>query len=357
MKQSRVNTLQPIVPYACLFCKGMLQERRSGLVCGQCGAQWDIKDDVPCFVKDAPYWGELPEAEMRALLKSAQKGYWKDALEMIPEEKREVIISYGTDKTRGWWRYLLPGRDTGKVLDVGAGLGAVTFSLANAGYEVVAVDSVPERAMFLTIRRDQDKIHNVQTACASALELPFPENSFDVVILNGVLEWVGLSDTSLRPNKVQKKVLNNIYNLLKQKGILYLAIENRIAGIYILGLKDPHSGLRFTTLMPRRIADLYARLKHKGGYKTYVYSKWGYEKMLKEAGFKDSKFFLPLPSYRNFKVIIPVGNRRVTQYCATRIWNMKRLRLLRSISFLIKLFPFSFLLDYFPPDYSIVARK
>ena len=144
---------------------------------------------------------------------------------------------------------------------------------------------------------------------------------------------------------------------MKTNGILYLAIENRIAGIYILGFKDPHSGLRFTTLMPRRLADWYARLKHKGGYKTYIYSKWGYAKMLKEAGFTDTKFFLPLPSYRNFKVIVPVGNRKVTQYCATHIWNMKRLRLLRSILPLIKFFPLNFLLDYFAPDYSIVARK
>ena len=346
-----------IVPYICLRCRNVLQKKGNKLVCTQCSKKWSIKDRVPCFVNDAPYWGELPQDEMRRVLKSAKQGYWKDALEMIPEEKREAIISYGTDETRGWWRYLLPGHDTGKVLDIGAGLGAVSFSLANAGYEVVAVDSVPERANFLTIRRDQDGIHNVQTACASALTLPFPENSFDVVILNGVLEWLGLSDTSLSPNKVQKMVLHNIYNLLKPEGILYLAIENRIAFIYILGLKDPHSGLRFTTLMPRRIADVYARLKHKGGYKTYIYSKWGYETMLKQAGFKETTFFLPLPSYRNFKVIVPVGNRKVTQYCATHIWNMKRLILLRSISPLIKFFPFSFLLDYFAPDYSIVAKK
>ena len=352
-----MTKLHTIVPYICLHCNNVLQEKGNKLICSRCNNWWDVKDGVPCFVKDAPYWGELPQDEMKAVLKRAQEGHWKDSLEMIPEEKREAIISYGSDETRGWWRYLLPGTDTGKVLDIGAGLGAVTFSLANAGYDVVAVDSVIERATFLKIRRDQDEINNVQTACASALTLPFAENSFDVVILNGVLEWLGLSDTFLSPDKVHKMVLHNIYNLLKSGGILYLAIENRIAGIYLLGLKDPHSGLRFTTLMPRRIADLYARLKHRGGYKTYIYSKFGYEKMLKEAGFKAMEFFLPLPSYRNFKVIVPMGNRKVTKYCATHIWNMKRLRLLRSISPFFKIFPLSVLLDYFAPDYSIVARK
>ena len=353
-----VSKAQTIVPYVCLQCKGTLREKKGALVCDHCGSNWDFVDSVPCFVKDAPYWGELPQDAMKEVVKNAQEGYWKDALEKIPEEKREELISYGSDETRGWWRYLLPGRHhTGTVLDIGAGLGAVTFSLANSGYEVVAVDSVIERTTFIKARIDQDKVDNVQTACASALALPFPENSFDIVILNGVLEWLGLSDTTLSPDKVQKKALINIYNLLKPGGLLYLAIENRISAIYFLGFKDPHSGLRFTTLMPRIAAHLYARVKKKTGYRTYIYSKFGYHKMLKRAGFKEIQFFLPLPSYRNFKMIIPMGARKVARYGATHVWNMKRLKFLRAAMPMLKILPLGFFMDYFSPDYSIIARK
>lgn len=353
-----VSKIQTIVPYVCLQCKSTLREKKGTLVCDHCGIQWDIIDSVPCFLKDAPYWGELSQDAMKKLVKNAQEGYWKDALEKIPEEKRKELISYGSDETRGWWRYLLPGRHhTGTVLDIGAGLGAVTLSLANSGYEVVAVDSVRERVTFIETRRRQDGISNIQTACASALALPFPENSFDVIILNGVLEWLGLSDTSLSPDKVQKKALLNIYNLLKPEGILYLAIENRISAIYFLGFKDPHSGLRFTTLMPRTVANLYARLKRKTEYRTYIYSKFGYQKMLKRAGFKEIQFFLPLPSYRNFKMIVPMGKRQVARYGATHVWNMKRIRFLRMAVPFFKLLPLGFFMDYLAPDYSILARK
>jgi SAM-dependent methyltransferase len=335
----------------------VLRKQRNRFVCGQCGASWDIKDSVPCFVKDAPYWGELPQDEMKAVLTNAQQGYWKDALERIPEEKREEIIEYVSDEARAWWRYLLSGTGKGKVLDIGAGLGAITFSLANAGYEVVAVDSVIERATFLAIRRDQDRIHSVQTACASALELPFPDGSFDMVIMNGVLEWLGLSEISISPDKVQKRALQNIFNVLKPNGILYMAIENRISAIYFLGFKDPHSGLRFTTLMPRKMADWYSRLRRRGGYKTYIYSKFGYQKKLKEVGFKGITFFLPLPSYRNFQAIVPMGRRKIAKYCVTHIWNMKRLRFLKMITRFMKFIPIGFFLDYFAPDYSILAKK
>jgi len=346
-----------IIPYICLSCKSALREEADKLVCVRCGKYWDINDSVPCFIKDAPYWGELPRDEMRAILRNAQEGYWRDALEMIPVEKREEIIIGSSDETRGWWRYLLPGLDAGKVLDIGAGLGAITFSLASAGYEVVAVDSVMERAMFIETRRRQDNIRNIQTACASALELPFPSSSFDIVIMNGVLEWLGLSDTSISPYQVQKNVLHDIFRLLKPDGILYLAIENRMSALYFLGFKDPHSGLRFITLMPRKIANFYSLLMKDAEYRTYIYSRFGYQKMLKEAGFKDMRFFLPLPSYRNFKAIVPAGNRKVARYCITHIWNLKRLPLLKKILPFFKLLPVGLLLDYFAPDYSIIARK
>jgi ubiquinone/menaquinone biosynthesis C-methylase UbiE len=352
-----VSTLQKIVPYVCLQCKGTLREQRGALICDQCGSTWDINDSVPCFVKDAPYWGEFPQDVMQEVITSARQGYWKDAFEGIPEEKREELVSYGSDESRGWWRYLLPGRDTGTVLDVGAGFGAITFSLASAGYKVVSVDSVIERASFIKTRVNQDKVDNVQVSCASALELPFPEGSFDIVIMNGVLEWLGLSDTSMSPDKVQKKALHDIIRLLKPGGIFYLAIENRISAIYFLGFKDPHSGLRFTSIMPRFMAHLYSFLKKRMRYRTYTYSKFGYQKILKQAGFKEVQFFLPLPSYRNFKMIIPAGNSKVARYGIRHVWHIKRLRLLKALLPFVKIFPCGLFLDYFAPDYSIIAQK
>jgi hypothetical protein len=109
--------------------------------------------------------------------------------------------------------------------------------------------------------------------------------------------------------------------------------------------------------MPRIVANLYARVKKKTGYRTYIYSKFGYQKMLKGTGFKEIQFFLPFPSYRNFKMIVPMGDRKVAQYGATHVWNMKRLRFLRIAVPFLKFLPVGFFMDFFGPDYSIIARK
>ncbi|MGB2961854.1 MAG: class I SAM-dependent methyltransferase [Candidatus Omnitrophota bacterium] len=342
------------VPYICPSCDGGLREEKDKLICFDCSEAWKVRDSVPFFIKDASYWGEVPREKMKEIVENAKKGDWKDAVNAYLGKER---VEYITDESRGWWQYLLPSIEKGKVLDVGAGWGTISFSLAKAGYEVVAVDSVEERAVFIDIRRKQEGMDNVQVACASALELPFPAASFDIVILNGVLEWVGLSDLSTSPDKVQKKVLDNCFRLLKPGGVLYLAIENRISLTYFMGFKDPHSGLKFTTLMPRMIANLYSRVKSRTDYRTYTYTKGGYEKMLRKARFRNIEFFLPLPSYRNFKIIVPSGKGNVERYCATHVWNKKRLRQLRLVQPFLKFLPVGFIMDFFSPDYSIIAKK
>ena len=49
--------------------------------------------------------------------------------------------------------------------------------------------------------------------------------------------------------------------------------------------------------MPRFAANIYTKLRTGKKYQTYTYSKYGYEKILKRAGFKNLEFYLPLPGY------------------------------------------------------------
>jgi len=348
-----------LVDYKCLFCDGKLQCEEGTMICPSCGKKWQLLEGAsPCFLEGAPYWGEISREKMLNVIDESKESHWKKAIENVQDRN---FINHVSDEGRGWWRYLLPVKEGAKILDIGAGLGAISFSLAKAGYEVTSVDSVPERAAFLGVRKTQDNVHNLHAACASVLDLPFFDGTFDAVIMNGVLEWVGLSDTTLAPDEVQKRALANIFKVLKPGGVLYLAIENRMSVLNFLGFKDPHSGLRFVTLMPRKIADFYSRLKRKGNdYRVYTYSGPGYKSILRRVGFRDMKFYSPLPSYRNFKIIIPTDDPATIKYCLTHSWNRKRLRLLKYLMPLLRILPAVFLgamFSYFSPDYSIIAKK
>lgn len=63
-----------------------------------------------------------------------------------------------------------------KVLDVGAGTGRLSVSLANAGAEVIALDVSEEMLKVL-----QKKNPRIKIAVGEAEDLPFDDNSFDIV--------------------------------------------------------------------------------------------------------------------------------------------------------------------------------
>lgn len=77
-----------------------------------------------------------------------------------------------------------PSRSAGerRILDVGCGTGAMLARLTDFG-EAIGIDSSPEAATYCRRR-------NVQMALASAIALPFPDESFDSVFVLDVLEHV-----------------------------------------------------------------------------------------------------------------------------------------------------------------------
>jgi SAM-dependent methyltransferase len=194
--------------------------------------------------------------------------------------------------------------------------------------------------------------------------LPFSDCSFDLVILNGVLEWLGTSELDLAPNLVQEKCLKEIFRVLKPGGSLYIGVENRFAFFYFFGVKDPHSRTPFTTIMPRPIANLICLCLKRKPYRTYIYSLSGYRMILGKAGFKTADFYFPVPSYLHIRYLVPLKEDKIFDFWFGNLMNANLLftpRLLRVVFNLVKMFilcpVIGRVIKYFIPDYAIIARK
>ena len=97
---------------------------------------------------------------------------------------------------------LRPGE---KLLDVGAGAGRHAFEGLRRGGDVVALDlddaSLKDAAAVLTAMVDQRESPSGagwMTTVGSALELPFPDGSFDRIIASEVLEHIGDDSGAIR---------------------------------------------------------------------------------------------------------------------------------------------------------------
>jgi SAM-dependent methyltransferase len=251
---------------------------------------------------------------MRQVNRRAADGSWRAALldsgDPVVKKASEMILNL----ERANWQWLINQPAESKVLDLGAGTGTNAHALGMHYREVIAVEPVLERIEFMKHRFFQEGLANVRPLRSSLWVLPFPRESFDIVAMNGVLEWVATGQPG-DPRELQKQALQNVFGLLRPGGYFYLGIENRYSLGYFRGYPDPHCGLPWVTILPRSLAHWYARRRgHPDGYRNYLYSSRGYRRLLESVGFNRIEVYLALPSYNHPRFLIPMADPIVSYY-------------------------------------------
>lgn len=105
-------------------------------------------------------------------------------------------------------------------------------------------------------------------------ELPFPDQEFDVVISNHVIEHVG-------DQAAQRKHLDELRRVTKADGLAYLAVPSRWQVI------EPHYRLAFLSWLPERLRNGYLRLLgNTHPYDCRPLTVPEVEVMLENAGFR-----------------------------------------------------------------------
>jgi hypothetical protein len=67
-----------------------------------------------------------------------------------------------------------------------------------------------------------------------------------------------------------------------------------------------HGELPFVGLLPRPLTNFITRAVKGSDHRTYIYSLYGYSKLLKKAGFENVDYYWPYPSYHDPNYLIPL---------------------------------------------------
>lgn len=150
------------------------------------------------------------------------------------------------------------------LLNVGGSAGVIDNYLADHFNKVVGID-IDEPAIShaqATYQRD-----NLEFRLADALNLPFADNSFDVVVCSHVYEHVPDPD----------KMFREIRRVLKKDGVCYFSAGNRLMW------NEPHYNLPLLSVLPRPLAHIYIRLAGKAShYHEKHLSYWGLKTLVKD---------------------------------------------------------------------------
>lgn len=201
----------------------------------------------------------------------------------IIEEKRSWEVLYHLSGQRENIVEWLPMDKSTRVLEIGAGCGAITGALARKAGSVTCIDLSKKRSMINAYRHmDCDNI-TIHVGNFQEIESSLPCD-YDYICLIGVFEY---AQAYIGGNAPFENFLNIIRYHLKKGGHIVIAIENKFGLKYWAGCKEDHLGTYFSGIEG-----------YPAGGVVRTFTRNGLENILAQCGIEEYAFYYPYPDYK-----------------------------------------------------------
>jgi SAM-dependent methyltransferase len=239
-----------------------------------------VLDGVVLFGGDDYRQHRLTPTQRANLAKVAATEGWEVALHDHLRAVAPNAYRWAVDPYHAHWRFLLSLSTRSRLLDLNAGLGAATFSLAKTCGAIVAADASAHQAAFVAARAHQSGMRNMLSLRLGLDQsLPFAPGTFDGVVLADALSWVAGAAK-------QHELVGRVHRVLSSGGTLLLADANRMGPAQLAG----------------------------GSSRPGTRSVGGYARLLRRAGFDRLRIYAALPSHNEPFFLIPLDQRTPFAY-------------------------------------------
>jgi SAM-dependent methyltransferase len=190
----------------------------------------------------------INQAQLRDLLTEYRAANWHGI--QTPEWQRKIVSGMLESGEPRLLKRIAPYHELPRdasILDLGSGVGNFVVACRERGLRAFGIepDRIGAGSSVTSLQIASKRLAQTTFAAAVGEALPFLDASFDLVVLDQVIEHV--SD--------QERVLNEAFRVLKPTGCVYIACPN------YLRFYEPHYKLWFVPLMPKILASWYLRLR------------------------------------------------------------------------------------------------
>lgn len=199
----------------------------------------------------------------------------------LEEYERKTSEGYSFRVRREKTLAVIPEAKEGKkALDIGCGPGIMAEGLLEKNYSVACVDAAP--SMINLVKEKFSSNPKITAGTGDVNELNFPDNSFDLIIAMGLLEYLG----------DQEKALQEIKRVAKTGGQIIITFPNKTSPCRIFNRSAAFLTKPFSKVLRKILKKPKQSLTHK------EYTLKQTINFLEKNGLKVSKVI-----YYNFKLI------------------------------------------------------
>jgi SAM-dependent methyltransferase len=320
----------------CPKCKGDLSFEEKKVICFACDKEYPYLDGKYLTFSTFPNdWEQLTESQYQELFRELKDLPWNEALQKIMLKYwGKYLADYNTSPERYTFVDTFLGKLSNDltVLDIGSGFGNTSFALAKKFKKVIAVDTPNNIIRWLNAVKEKDNLSNLEAVGIENLDfsgLPFKDNTFDIILFSMTFQWTGSFNEKESPNKIQMKVIKQIFRKLKEGGLLVFLDMNRYKYSYFLGEVDS-SGVKYASILPRKIANIFSYFYKKfliknpernyqyinkvslqhNSYRNYKHTYKNLESIFKKSGFKKTYSVIALPNIKFQELFLPLQNKK-----------------------------------------------
>ena len=211
--------------FYCPECKNKLSVINEKLYCDNCSKEYIQSNNCAIFIEDS----FSVKTAINELIKEIDKTSYESAVQffLITNPTFKPLLVYSKfDKSADIIFHGL-GRNTSRCLEIKSELGNRLEILSNIFQQVYSIEFNDEYIELQKRRFDRKNCHNISITKCNLLKLPFPDNYFDMIVCNGVLDNISNFIQTFISEEAQKRFILELKRVINNDGCIIFGVENK----------------------------------------------------------------------------------------------------------------------------------